>query len=203
MLYPTELRSIPCPLLLLLEPALRSNSVSSGIWAGNRARTGHLQLGRLALYQMSYSRINNFFYMRKIKKKLHLSMVALEGLEPPTPCLKGRCSRLRSPIGATEPSHSTSKIVGNIKLQLLCGAKRTRTSDLWYFTPALYAYCYHLSYSPEYLTVWPGRIELPTLGFSVQCSTDWATATYFKEQKKRDPFGIPLNIFYSLSKSKT
>ena len=28
-----------------------------GIWAGDRARTGHLQLGRLSLYQMSYSRL--------------------------------------------------------------------------------------------------------------------------------------------------
>ncbi len=88
---------------------------------------------------MSYSRrLTIFFALRKIEKKLHLSMVALLGFEPRTPCLKGRCSRLRSPIGATEPSHSTSKIVGNIKNAVaLWGREDSNLRPLVFQTSAL------------------------------------------------------------------
>ena len=58
---------------------------------------------------------------------------------------------------------------------LLSGTKRARTSDLWRFKPALYAF------APSELRfhyVGRGRIELPTHGFSVHCSTNWATSPF-------------------------
>ena len=66
---PTELRS---PYYYVL--SLKKNG------AGDEGRTRDIQLGRLTLYQLSYSR------------KYKLIMVGAAGFEPAAPCSQGRCA---------------------------------------------------------------------------------------------------------------
>ncbi len=58
---------------------LISTSVLKKNGAGDEGRTRDIQLGRLTLYQLSYSRIK-------------LLMVGVVGFEPTTPCSQGRCA---------------------------------------------------------------------------------------------------------------
>src|SRR5665647_2086258 len=83
LLYPTELRAREVAAVWRPGVCSGRGDQKADNGAGDGSRTRDPQLGRLMLYQLSYSRPDNV-------------LVGTGGFEPPTPCSQSRCAtRLR------------------------------------------------------------------------------------------------------------
>ena len=84
----TDLQSAAWP---LCQPAIQTILLFERVGASNEVRTRDLDLGKVALYQLSYTRINLVIYSLRV-------MVPGAGLEPARPFERGILNPLCLPI---------------------------------------------------------------------------------------------------------
>ena len=119
--------------LFLTKETLYPWATPAEIWAGDRVRTGDIQLGRLTLYQLSYSRLNcgeSRIRTCEVKNSRftvcprwpleylpNINFEPMEGLEPTTCWLQISCSSQLSYIGLNiliEPKYGLKWNLWNI-----------------------------------------------------------------------------------------